>query len=79
MLVWQDRFREGTILIIGDNIPSLQNTLDLKGRGPLLAISREIAWRKARHSWHYSVGHLPPEHNTAPDTLSRQAGPSIKP
>ena len=63
MLVWQKCFALGPVLIIGDNVPALQNTMDLKGCGPLLAVSREIAWRKARGRWTYDVGHLPSEHN----------------
>ena len=66
MLVWQKCFALGPVLIIGDNVPALQNTLDLKGRGPLLTVSREIAWRKARGRWTYDVGHLPSEYNKAP-------------
>ena len=76
MIAWRDCFQWGPVLVIGDNVPALQNALDLKGRGPLMAISREIAWRKARYGWHYHVGHLPSEHNKAPDALSRIAAPS---
>ena len=67
------------MLIIGDNIPALQNTLDLKGRGALMAISREIAWRQARFRWRFDVGHLPSEFNKAPDALSRFAAHSPEP
>ena len=63
------------MLIIGDNVLALQNTLDLKGRGPLLAVSREIAWRKVRGRWTYDVGHRPSEHTRVPDTLSRIVAP----
>ena len=80
MMVWKAHFKDGNVvLVIGDNVPSLQNTLDLKGKRSLMAISREIAWRRARFGWQYDVGHLPSEHNIAPDCLSRQAGPDPKP
>ena len=80
MITWQEYFRDNNVvLIIGDNVPSLQNSLDLKGKRSLMAISREIAWRRARFAWAYDVGHLPSEHNIAPDCLSRQSGPDPKP
>ena len=79
MVTWKKHFATGPVLIIGDNIPALQNTLDLKGRGALMAISREIAWRQARFRWRFDVGHLPSEFNKAPDALSRFAAPSPEP
>ena len=33
MITWKKHFATGPVLIIGDNIPALQNTLYLKGRG----------------------------------------------
>ena len=67
------------ILLVGDNLGSLQNTLDMKGQGPLLAIAREVAWRKVRLGWSYDAAHIPSEHNTAPDALSRQYAPEPPP
>ena len=75
MIIWEACFAQAPILIIGDNVPALQTALDLKGKGALGAVAREIAWRKARYHWQYSVGHLPSEHNKAPDALSRIAAP----
>ena len=75
MIAWKSFFAEGSVLIIGDNMPALQNSLDLKGCGGLMTVVRDIAWRKARCRWHYDVGHLPSEHNKAPDILSRVAAP----
>ena len=74
MITWRKQFTT-PVLIIGDNIPALQNTLDLKGRGALKAISIETAWRKARFRWQFDVGHLPSEYTKAPDALSRIAAP----
>ena len=66
-------------MLVGDNTGSLQNSLDLKGKGALLAVSRELAWRKARYLWQYDVGHLPTEHNKLPDILSRISAPNPEP
>ena len=67
------------VLLVGDNTGSLQNSLDLKGEGTLLAVSRELAWRKARHMWEYDIAHIPTEHNSAPDILSRIDAPTPEP
>ena len=80
MMAWSSHFEKGNVvLIIGDTVPSLQNTLDLKCRRSLSAVSRDIAWRKARFVWHFDVGHLPSEHNLAPDCLYRQYALEPKP
>ena len=67
------------VLLVGDNLGSLQNTLDMKGQGPLLAIAREVAWCKVRLGWNYDAAHIPSEHNTAPDALSRLHSPEPPP
>ena len=59
------------IAIVGDNTGALQLAIDLNGDNGLLAISREVAWRKARHGWSYGAGHLPTEANSLADALSR--------
>ena len=41
----------------------------------MLAIARELAWRKARRKWAYRVGHIATEANVVPDTLSRLHDP----
>ena len=79
LMLWGDRSPGAAILIVGDNTAALQNTLDLKGKDSLLSIAREVAWRKARYNWVFEVGHLPSEYNAAPDALSRQWGPEVKP
>ena len=61
--------------MLGDNIGSLQNALDLKGKGILAAVARELAWRQARMGWQFSTGHVPSEKNVVPDALSRQFEP----
>jgi hypothetical protein len=66
LVQWADLFHPFGMPILGDNTGALQAGLDLSGRGVLLAIAREISWRKARRRWHFSVGHLPSEHNTVP-------------
>ena len=49
----------------------MQNALDLKGKGPILAVSRELAWRKERRGWAFRFAHLPTERNNVADALSR--------
>ena len=75
LVQWGDRFTTQELRCIGDNTGALGNILALKGRGPLLAISREIAWRQAQRQWKFSVGHLPTEFNRVADALSRLAAP----
>ena len=69
--VWCGRFLTETLAVLGDNTGSLQDALQLKGRGPLLSLSRELSWRQARHGWKFTVGHVPSEHNDLADALSR--------
>ena len=75
LMVWGDAYPSEQLRILGDNTGALQTSLDLKGRGPLLAISREISWRKARRNWSFRVGHLPSENNGVADQLSRMDAP----
>ena len=75
LCVWGDRFAASSVLILGDNMAALSSSLSLSGKGPLSAIAREISWRKARRGWTYEVAHLPAEHNTVADALSRTADP----
>ena len=72
---WADRARLHGLAILGDNIAALQCAVSLRGRGPLNTISREIAWRRLRRNWWYSVGHVPSEDNAIADALSRTAAP----
>ena len=62
-------------LILGDNTGALQEALDLKGRGPLLQLSRELSVVRARRSLWLHVSHLYGEANTAADALSRLEAP----
>ena len=78
LMIWTDHAKS-SVLILGDNTGSLQNVLDMKGSGPLLAVARELAWRKVREGWTFDVAHIPTEFNDAPDALSRQHDPEPKP
>ena len=51
----------------------------MKGTGPLLAVARELAWRKVRQGWRFDVAHIPTEDNDTPDALSHQFGPDPPP
>ena len=75
LVLWGDKFMHESLQIVGDNIGALSSALSLKGAGPLLTISRELAWRRARRQWKYVVGHIATESNIIPDLLSRQHDP----
>ena len=62
---------ETPFILWGDNIGALQNTASLKGRGALIAISQEIAWRQSARRWAAMPLHQPSELNTLADALSR--------
>jgi len=72
---WGDSFRAEVLTVAGDNVPALEGALNLRGKGLLNHITREIAWRRARRRWEYAVSHLPAEHNMTADALSRLAAP----
>ena len=74
-MVWGGEFVEDALPILGDNLGSLNSALKLRGRGPMLAIAREISWRQARRGWLFELGHLPSEVNSVADALSRVADP----
>ena len=76
LMVWGDRFVDLTVPVLGDNVGALSAALSLRGRGALQAVARELSWRKARRRWAFDVGHLPSEHNSVADALSRVADPS---
>ena len=65
------------LLFCGDNTASLNMAIAMKGTGLHGAVTREIAWRVARHRWSYAVAHLPSEHNKLADRLSRLRDPSL--
>ena len=76
---WGRRFTSTSMAIVGDNTSALQDALDLKGKGPMLALAREIALRRAQHGCKFVVGHIPTERNTVPDRLSRLFAPERAP
>ena len=73
LILWAESSK--CLAVLGDNTAALQSALALKGAGPLLAIARELAWRKARRQWCFEVGHLASEANVLADALSRLAMP----
>ena len=75
LLVWAHLFEGDAIPVLGDSIGALQAALKLQGRGPMLAIAREISWRAARRIWCLHVVHLPAETNNVVDALSRVQDP----
>ena len=75
MMVWGRYFRHQTVAVVGDNIGALTHALNLKAKGTLAAIARELAWRKERLKWSFEVGHIPSELNVVADALSRQFEP----
>ena len=67
------------LALLGDNTASLECTLQLKGSGPMLAIARELAWRKGRRGLLVAAGHLPKGANQVADALSRLEAPDAAP
>ena len=71
LIIWGANFTTEAVAVLGDNTAALQDALDLKGNNQLLAVARELAWRKGRHFWAFELGHLPSEKNVVADALSR--------
>ena len=62
-------------MVLGDNLPALQEALTLKGRGLQGELAQAISVLVVSRSLAITVGHLPTEANTAADALSRLAEP----
>ena len=75
LCTWGDRFVHEKVAVLGDTTAALSSALALKGRGPMLAVARELSWRQARRKWAFDVAHLPSEYNVVADALSRTADP----
>ena len=76
LLAFGTDFRKTGLVILGDNLASLNLALTLKGSRVLGKTSREIAWRQVRQGWRYMCGHLPSELNHTADALSRLSAPT---
>ena len=72
MVIWGHYFKSQAVAVVGDNIGALTHALNLKAKGTLAAIARELTWRKERLAWAFEVGHIPSELNVVADALSRQ-------
>jgi len=79
LLLWGSDFKTEVLMLLGDNTSALQRALSMKGRGTMLDVAREVAWRRARFQWSFAVAHLPSEANDVADALSRQHGPEQLP
>ena len=75
LVLWGGTYRDVGLALLGDNIAALGGAANLRGRGSMVAVSRELAWRQVRYGWRYAVGHLPAEMNITADSLSRLAAP----
>ena len=75
LLLWGRAHRGHGLVLLGDNLAALESALNLRGKGALARIGREMAWRRARDGWRYVAGHLPTERNHVADALSRLAAP----
>ena len=62
-------------VVLGDNVPALQEALALKGRGLQEELAQALSVLIVSRSLTISVGHLPTEANTAADARSRLAAP----
>ena len=65
-------------VVLGDNVPALQEALTLKGRGLHGELAQALAVLVVSRSLAITVGHLPTEANTAADALSRLTEPRGK-
>ena len=72
LILWADNFKNHQLAVVGDNTGALISALQLKGKGILAAVAREVAWRRERFGWSFAVGHVPSELNIVADALSRQ-------
>ena len=75
IVLWGKDFTQQALAAVTDNTAALQQTLDLKGKGPMLEVALELAWRKARGRLEFMPGHLPTEQNKLADALSRLSAP----
>ena len=80
LVLWGRAHRGHGLILLGDNLAALESALNLRGRGSLAKLGRELSWRRARDGWRYVAGHLPSERNTVADALSRLSvpGPDAK-
>ena len=79
LVSWGSWATEVPIMILGDNVGALQHAIALKGKGHMLIVAREKAWRQARVSWKFDVSHFPNECNHDADALSRISAPEPAP
>ena len=76
LCTWLGRWPSVALALLNVNVSALQLTLELKGKTGMLAIARELAWRKARFNWNFEVAHLPTQQNKLADALSRIHDPT---
>ena len=75
LITWCGDYTMQSVAVLGDSQSALQDAIKLSGRREMVAVSREIAWRKIRGNWQFLVGHLPAEFNLFADALSRSYAP----
>ena len=73
LIRWRQHAQGAVLFFLGDNIGALQDAISLKGKGDLMTIAREIAWRKAVYKLSFECAHLPKDMNVTADALSRLA------
>jgi len=73
LVLWGKHFTETTAAVLGDNTAALGDAVNLKGKGPMLAVARELAWRQGKFGWLFEAGHVASESNSVPDALSRRS------
>ena len=62
-------------ILLGDNVAALQETLDLKGKGPQEPLAQALALLRCSRTLRLTVAHLASEANLLADALSRQSEP----
>lgn len=74
-----DRAKHQPFAVLGDNLGALNDGARLKGKAPLLAVGREIAWRQGARLWRPVFRHCcPAEVSERCDALSRLCDPEAK-
>ena len=80
LLTFRQVVRSHGVLLGGDNLTALQNSLNLRsGKVDMNAICREISWRKIIDGWRFKPVHYPKKFNTVADALSRMTAPDPLP
>jgi len=69
--VFMEELADHAFTLVGDNTASLNILANLTGNGTMGLITREVALLRAYSDLRFNIGHLPTEHLSLADALSR--------